>query len=399
MKRFSHLLVLLFLAFAPSMVRAQGQAQDLSDQINQQEGMLRDIREKLAASQARVDSLKREEGRAYEELEQVEQNLELAQRLIATLKKQEGSLVAAVEILGHELEITQTKLSQAEGIRAQRIRSIYKHGRLHDMTVLLSSRSFVDAFVRYKYLNLIAGQDQRLVTQIREVKAKYEQDQAEEQKKLTELAQVRAEKEHEEQSIEDTRNQASALAREVRTERVAADNAVKDLEASARRIEGIIAKLEKERKEALAQQRIPQTTPGSEYLEHHVGGLAWPVSGILVTTFGTKTNPKYGTQVRSNGIEIKAPYGTPVKAVAEGKVVYAERFLGYGKVVLVDHGGGFYSLYGHLAEIIAGMGTAVKEHETIGTVGDSGSLDGPRLYFELRQNGKPVDPLAWLSRH
>lgn len=397
MKRLAHLLVPFLFILAPSIGWAQGQ--DYTGQINQQERMLREIREKLAASRARADSLKREEGRAFEELEQVEQNLELAQRLVATLKKQEGSLMAAVEILGHELEITQTKLTLAEGIRAQRTRSIYKHGRLHDMTVLLSSRSFVDAFVRYKYLNLISGQDRRLVTQIREVKAKYEQDKAEEEKKLAELAQVRAEKEREEQSIQDTRNQAAALARQVRTERVAAENAVKDLEASARRIEGIIAKLEKERKEALAKQLIPKTTPGSEYLERHVGGLAWPVSGILVTTFGTKTNPKYGTQVRSNGIEIKAPYGTPVKAVAEGKVVYAERFLGYGKVVLVDHGGGFYSLYGHLAEILAGLGAAVGEHETVGTVGDTGSLEGARLYFELRQNGKPVDPQAWLSKH
>ena len=396
MKRIA-LILLLFLILAPSSVRAQGQ--DYTGQINQQEGMLREIREKLAASRARADSLKQEEGRAFEELEQVEQNLELAQRLVATLKKQEGSLMAAVEILGHELEITQTKLTQAEGIRAQRIRSIYKHGRLHDMTVLLSSRSFVDAFVRYKYLNLIAGQDRRLVTEIREVKAKYEQDRDEQEKKLAELAQVRAEKEREEQAIQDTRNQAAALVRQVRTERVATENAVKELEASARRLEGIITRLEKERKEALARQLIPKTTPGSEYLERHVGGLAWPVSGVLVTTFGTKTNPKYGTQVRSNGIEIKAPYGTPVKAVAQGKVVYAERFLGYGKVVLIDHGGGFYSLYGHLAEIIAGLGTAVREHETVATVGDSGSLEGPRLYFELRQNGKPVDPLGWLSKH
>ncbi len=396
MKRVALNLLLLFLILAPSIGRAQGQ--DYTGQINQQEGLLREIREKLAASRARADSLKREEGRAFEELEQVEQNLDLAQRLVATLKKQEGSLMAAVEILGHELEITQTKLTQAEGIRAQRIRSIYKHGRLHDMTVLLSSRSFVDAFVRYKYLNLIASQDRRLVTEIREVKAKYEQDRDEQENKLAELAQVRAEKEREERAIQDTRNQAAALVRQVRTERVATENAVKELEASARRLEGIIARLEKERKEALARQLIPKTTPGSEYLERHVGGLAWPVSGVLVTTFGTKTNPKYGTQVRSNGIEIKAPYGTPVKAVAQGKVVYAERFLGYGKIVLIDHGGGFYSLYGHLAEIIAGLGTAVREHETVATVGDSGSLEGPRLYFELRQNGKPVDPMGWLSK-
>ena len=178
MNRCATVLVLLGLLLAPSLNRAQ--EQDYTNQINRQEEMLRDIRAKLAASQARADSLKQEEGRAYEELQQVDQNLELAQRLVATLKKQEASLMAAVEILGHELEITQTKLGQAEGILAQRIRSIYKHGRLHDLAVLFSSRSFVDAFVRYKYLNLIADQDRRLVTQIREVKAKYEQDRAEE---------------------------------------------------------------------------------------------------------------------------------------------------------------------------------------------------------------------------
>jgi len=104
------------------------------------------------------------------------------------------------------------------------------------------------------------------------------------------------------------------------------------------------------------------------------------------------------TTVKNNGIDIKAPLGTPVHAVAKGKVVYNDRFLGYGNVVLVDHGKGYYTLYAHLQDIKVNLKDIVEKDQVVGSVGDTGSLEGPKLHFELRKNGKPVDPIPFLKK-
>jgi murein DD-endopeptidase MepM/ murein hydrolase activator NlpD len=108
-------------------------------------------------------------------------------------------------------------------------------------------------------------------------------------------------------------------------------------------------------------------------------------------------HPKYNTTTKNNGIDINGRYGDNVFAVAPGKVAYADRFMGYGNLVLIDHLDGYYSLYGHLSEILVRVGDEVSVGRIIGRVGESGSLSGPMLHFELRKNGKPVDPVAYLK--
>ena len=125
-----------------------------------------------------------------------------------------------------------------------------------------------------------------------------------------------------------------------------------------------------------------------------VGGLGWPVSGALLAGFrGTMPDGR-----SSDGLLIGASAGSPVKAVAAGQVVYAEWMTGYGLLMIVDHGNGYMSLYAHNDALLKDVGAAVKSGESVGTVGSSGGQGRPALYFELRRNGQPVNPGAWL-RH
>jgi murein hydrolase activator len=131
-------------------------------------------------------------------------------------------------------------------------------------------------------------------------------------------------------------------------------------------------------------------------LERKQGGLLWPAEGKLYSSFGLKKHSKYNTYIQNNGIDILSSYGSAVTAVAPGKVVYAERFLGYGNVILIDHDGGYYTLYGNLTDMLVFSGTNVTEGQTIARVG--GNVDGPIMHFEVRKGGKPVDPVEWLKR-
>ena len=127
------------------------------------------------------------------------------------------------------------------------------------------------------------------------------------------------------------------------------------------------------------------------------GTLRWPVAGPVRSTFGRHKHPKFDTYTVQNGIEIAAEPDTPVAAVYEGTVVFADRFKGYGLMVVLDHGGKHHSLYAHLAETSVQMGQKVGAGDILGTVGAS-SVEGPGLYFEMRFQGRPEDPLDWLKR-
>jgi septal ring factor EnvC (AmiA/AmiB activator) len=125
--------------------------------------------------------------------------------------------------------------------------------------------------------------------------------------------------------------------------------------------------------------------------------IIWPVQGQIVSQFGEVRDLEYGTRLVNNGINIKANFGIPVSVVFDGEVAYAERFLGYGNLIIIDHENGFYTLYGYLSDILVSKGEMVKKGETIGKVGSPSSTLESSLYFEIRENGKAIDPLKLLE--
>ncbi len=127
------------------------------------------------------------------------------------------------------------------------------------------------------------------------------------------------------------------------------------------------------------------------------GEIGWPVEGELGARFGRELHPRFKTVTVRNGIEIEAPAGALVSAVYEGRVVYASWFQGYGKLLIVEHPGHVHSLYGYLSEFEVEVGDRVVRGDTVAQVGDTGSLEGPRLYFEIRSQGRPEDPERWLD--
>lgn len=126
-------------------------------------------------------------------------------------------------------------------------------------------------------------------------------------------------------------------------------------------------------------------------MDAYRGRLAWPVSGKVVAGFGVQVEPKYGTKVKNSGIDISSPRGSPVRAVWEGTVSYADLFMGQGLMVILEHGGGYYTVYSRLSELRVKPGDRLKKGEVLG-------LSGEVLHFEFRIGGKAVDPLEWLEK-
>ncbi|HET9597628.1 MAG TPA: peptidoglycan DD-metalloendopeptidase family protein, partial [Anaeromyxobacteraceae bacterium] len=144
---------------------------------------------------------------------------------------------------------------------------------------------------------------------------------------------------------------------------------------------------------------LPPSTSGAQHTGFPLlrGRLPHPVAGTVEVGFGRVVNPRFNTITVQKGLDIRAPAGADVRAVAPGRVVHAGWFKGYGNIVILDHGDGYHTLVAHLASMSTAMGEEVEPGVLLGTVGDTGSLKGTYLYFEIREKGRPVDPRAWLK--
>jgi septal ring factor EnvC (AmiA/AmiB activator) len=142
----------------------------------------------------------------------------------------------------------------------------------------------------------------------------------------------------------------------------------------------------------------PPGAPTAVGLEAMRGKLQWPVRGEVTGGFGKTKHREFSAEVFRNGIDIEAPMGEEIRAVEQGTVVFADHFAGYGRMVILDHGERYFSVYAHLSEIFKKSGSMVRRGETLGRVGDSDSLAGAKLYFEMRKDGKSIDPLPWFQK-
>jgi septal ring factor EnvC (AmiA/AmiB activator) len=186
----------------------------------------------------------------------------------------------------------------------------------------------------------------------------------------------------------------------VREDRAYHERMVGELSEAAKRLEAFIRELqEKQRRTAKAPPPKPgiEPSPGAGFGTLR-GRLPWPTEGKIVAAFGAQVHPRFGTRTYRNGVDIEAAQGTDVGAVFAGHVIYTGWFKGYGNLIILDHGNEYYTLYAHIAAIQVREGEDVRQAQRIGTVGDTGSLAGPRLYFEVRYQGKPQDPAEWLRQ-
>ncbi|MFN3680785.1 MAG: murein hydrolase activator EnvC family protein, partial [Nitrospira sp.] len=194
--------------------------------------------------------------------------------------------------------------------------------------------------------------------------------------------------------IQSLHKQKRAYLVKITQEKESYDRVVEELERSASRVDGLLRELEMRRK-ALAM-RPPASAPAAASVGR--GTLPWPVEGQIISFFGRQKHPTFNTYVQRRGIEIRTKDGSPIQAVMPGTVVYADWLKGYGLVIILDHGNGFFSLYAHASKILVSVGDQVAAGQPIGETGDTGMIGENTLYFELRRGAEPIDPLQWLAK-
>jgi murein hydrolase activator len=276
----------------------------------------------------------------------------------------------------------------------RRVIEIYKRGPLYSAEVLFSAQSVGQLVARYKYLHLLALRDKGLAQRLSELHDKIEAQHGQLVRLQSSVIENRAEKAQEAaRLVELEKRQSQSLARvQQDTKRTKARLA--ELEKSEARINNVIASFEAERRRAGGRGGTATLAPSS-IRTTDIGRLDWPVNGSFLYRFGRSVNAN-NTTTRWNGIGISAPVGTVVKSVSAGTVAYAGQMGTYGNTVILEHGGGDYSVYGSLDRIDVRKGVRVIKGQSLGTVGISDPALGSHLHFEIRRGGPAVDPAEWL---
>jgi murein hydrolase activator len=310
-------------------------------------------------------------------------------RLVVGLDGQLASIDAQVQTATARLTAAQRKLDEETVPLKRRLVDVYKRGPLYTAEVLFSAASFGELVTRYKYLHEIALRDRALVRRVQTLRDDVLAQQALLVRLRGELLRSRDERAAEEQRLRALQAQRAASLAQTQRQAGQTRERLAQIARDEARLAGVIATLETARKSA----RTPP--PPSTVKPQSLGTLGWPVVGSLLYRFGRVVSPN-NTTTRWNGIGIAAAAGTPVHAVAPGQVVLAEPMGTYGLTVIVQHGGGDYSIYGSLARADVQKGATVAVGQTIGTVGRADPDLPPHLHFEVRPNGRAVDPLTWL---
>jgi septal ring factor EnvC (AmiA/AmiB activator) len=315
-------------------------------------------------------------------------------RMVKSLDQQLVAITDEVQTTTADLHNSEREAAVKRAVLQRRLTEIYKRGPLYSAEVLFSAQSVGQLVARYKYLHLLALRDKGLVHRLEELHNKIETQQIQLVRLQTSVSENRSQKEQEAARLADLERRQATNLQQVQEDAKRTKARLAELERSEARMNSMIAAFEAERRRANGRAGTTSTAPSS-IRTTDIGRLDWPVNGAFLYRFGRFVNPN-NTTTRWNGIGISAAVGTSVKSVSAGTVAYAGPMGTYGNTVILEHGGGDYSVYGSLDRIAVRKGARVIKGQALGTVGVSDPALGPHLHFEIRKGGPAVDPAEWL---
>ncbi len=326
------------------------------------------------------------ESSILEQLDKLEEQLETHRKNADNLDKRRKALDAKLEeSLALALEAEAAAKLQFD-LLAQRMGEGYKLARAAKWEYLLSSRDFSDFVLRREYLMRVLHEDRRL----------FDRHASSFKEILARRRRIESEKVELDTIIASQKNEKKALTEQVLKKKAFLDKIVSE-DRLRKQAEHEVAEAKRKlnrRVASLEGKPRANAGPAGKFAERK-GNMPCPVKGRIEIGFGEEIR---GSAKRFHGgWDLASPAGTSIRAPAAGKVVFAGRFRGFGNLLILDHGDKYYSLYGHLREINKAAGQQLRAGEIIGAVGDSGSLKGAFLYFELRHRGKPLDPTGWFA--
>lgn len=351
-------------------------ADDLEDQLADLQRQAEEQQAKTNEASAKVESVS-------ERLRQIQEELRVATAEYKEVKGQLDSVEDKISDNTELLQKTEADLKVKNKKLQQRVRDIYINGQISYVDVLFGAKDFADLMTRMDVLKRIIKHDYDLIMKVREEKATVENTRVQLEKDKAEAEVLVADAQAKKAKVEDKESEQQVLL----------DQAIHDRDTSERMYEEIMAASQEV---ANMIRRSHMSSAGYSGAPAGAGGMIWPISGPITSEFGWRTHPIFGTARFHSGLDIGGDYGMPIYAAASGTVIYAGWISGYGNAVIIDHGGGVTTLYGHNDSLNVSEGENVAQGQVIAMCGSTGNSTGPHCHFEVRENGEPVSPYGYL---
>jgi len=386
-------LMIAFATLLSSPLPLPAQRPNIEQQMRDNQQRLENIRRERTQAQQDLDRLRTQAHNLSDEIANLERQRETTNRIVNELDRQIVELSNAIDRISIDLVLAQDALDEKRAVLERRMVDIYKRGPLYAYQVLLVAESFGDLLSRYKYLYLVSRQDRALTNEMNRLRNRIDQERRGLVEARSALERRRTERGEELDHFLGLARERETRLRETRRSVARVQERLTAADAEERRVSDAIATLERARRDAEARGAAPV---GGTISSASLGSLDWPVDGRVLYEFGPAAGPD-NTRITWHGIGIAAPAGTAVKAVASGTVALVGPLGTYLMTVIVDHGGGFYTVYATLENASVVKGERVTGGQVIGHVGGASTDQGTHLHFEIRGPGQiALDPLNWL---
>ena len=353
------------------------------------------IKGQLRQAQSDLASISRKESEILEEFNKADEALSLARRRVRIAKNGLVKVETEIGVVQRRTTALEKKILDGEIYAAKRLVALYKLDWVGKIHLLATADSFFDFVSRKEALERILSQDEILLEGLNRNKTKLVAS-------LTQLNTRKAEKHALELTLQERVTTLSSqqkkrkqLLETIGSKKSLGLAAIKALRQAALELDATIERIEPVAPDGVVS---PNPIKGDKPFESYKGLLSWPVKGKITSFFGPFRDKNFAVTNFQSGINIQAERGEPIRSVLNGHVIFSNWFKGFGNMMIIDHGHHYYTVYAHLEEVFKVKGDRVDQGEVIATVGDSGSMEGPALHFEVRHHGKPIDPLVWIQK-
>ncbi|NRB54726.1 MAG: peptidoglycan DD-metalloendopeptidase family protein [Salinicola sp.] len=356
-------------------------------QANPQEARARldSLATDIQALQGKLEDTQAARGDAQDDLEQVETAIGQTHKRLDSLQAERRQLDDEVADLQQRRQgLAEDRQRQREAL-ARQFDALYRLGTTPQLKLLLNQDDPAEVDRLQHYLNALSSARRERLDQLREINRQLDDNLAEIDRRRSRLDEVQADLEQQQQRLASSLKERQALVAKLNGRYDSEQSRLEDLNQDRAHVERLLDRMQKE----LANLKKP---PPSTDIRQTKGGLPWPVQGTMLSSYGS------GEGINRNGILIGAPAGTAIKAVHAGRVVFANWMRGFGNLLILDHGDGILTLYAHLQQIDVDPGQQVSNRQTVGAVGNTGGQSRSALYFEVRQNGNPINPGSWIAK-
>ena len=393
-------ITILFTFIYSEISLAQSDDRDYDEELRYQNDAINALKLELKQLRSKIKTAESRERSTANRLSSIDKEISLTGKLIQSLKYEEEKARKTIYQLKNDILENENKLEALRTRYKQRVLKSYKKGRLTDLQKVFSSTTWRQAIYRTHYLKVISDIEKQLTKKIEKLLVDISRQKIELEVVLRDNLNLKREKQTQITSYRNMRIDREKELNRIRNDKKALKSYVGEKEAGIQQLEKIIKRVleDKARFERELRIRQQQETLKTKSFKALRGQLPWPADGRVISKFGRQWNPKLKTATENPGIDIKGKPGSSIRTVLGGVVTTITYIRGYGTTIIVDHGGGFYTVYSHVTNIQTNVDSQVRNGDVIAYMGDTGSINGAKLHFEIWGKGQKLDPEKWLRK-